>query len=41
VDWRRNHLRRPGPGQEWVRVGNDYMLVSVLSGIIAGVIAAH
>lgn len=41
VDWRRNHLRRPGPGQEWVRVGNDYMLVSILSGIIAGIVAAH
>lgn len=41
VDWRRSHLRRPGHGQEWVRVGNDYILVSVLSGVIAGVIAGH
>jgi Ni/Co efflux regulator RcnB len=41
VDWRRSHLRRPGPGQEWIRVGNDYMLVSILSGVIAGIIAAH
>jgi Ni/Co efflux regulator RcnB len=41
VDWRRHHLRRPGPGQEWVRVGNDYILVSVLTGIIAGFVAAH
>jgi Ni/Co efflux regulator RcnB len=41
VDWRRHHLRRPGHGQEWVRVGNDYMLVSILSGVIAGIVAAH
>ena len=41
VDWRRHHLRRPGPGQEWVRVGNDYLLVSMLSGVIAGIIASQ
>jgi Ni/Co efflux regulator RcnB len=41
VDWRRHHLRRPGAGQQWVRVGNDYMLVSILSGVIAGIVAAH
>ena len=42
VDWRRHHhLRRPGHGQEWVRVGNDYLLVSVLSGVIAAIVAAH
>jgi Ni/Co efflux regulator RcnB len=40
-DWQRHHLRRPGPGQQWVRVGNDYLLVSVLSGVIAGIVAAH
>jgi Ni/Co efflux regulator RcnB len=41
VDWRRHHLHRPGHGQQWVRVGNDYMLVSILSGVIAGIVAAH
>ena len=41
VDWRRHHLRRPGHGQQWVRVGNDYILVSILSGVIAGIVAAH
>jgi len=41
VDWRRSHLRRPGPRQEWIRVGNDYILVSILSGVIAGITAAH
>lgn len=49
-DWRRQHivrdyyhhgLRRPGPGQQWVRVNNDYLLIAAASGIIAGVIAAH
>ncbi len=41
VDWQRHHLRRPGHGQQWVRVGNDYLLVSVLSGVIAGIVAAN
>lgn len=41
VDWRRHHLHRPGPGQQWIRVGNDYLLVSIVSGVIAGMIAAH
>lgn len=40
-DWQRHHLRRPGPGQQWVRVGNDYILVSILSGVIAGIVAVH
>jgi Ni/Co efflux regulator RcnB len=40
-DYGRYGLRRPGPGQEWIRVGNDYVLVSVLSGLIFGAIAAH
>ncbi|TIQ49916.1 MAG: hypothetical protein E5X61_12930, partial [Mesorhizobium sp.] len=34
-------LRRPSRGQEWIRVGNDYLLVSVVSGIIFGAIVAH
>ncbi|TIQ21718.1 MULTISPECIES: RcnB family protein [unclassified Mesorhizobium] len=40
-DYRHYGLRRPGRGQEWIRVGNDYLLVSVVSGIIFGAIAAH
>ncbi|WP_214474437.1 RcnB family protein [Mesorhizobium sp. dw_380] len=40
-DYGRYGLRRPGPGQEWIRVGNDYVLVSILSGIIFGAIAAQ
>ena len=40
-DYHRHGLRRPGPGQEWIRVGNDYVLVSILTGIIAGFAAAR
>ena len=40
-DYGRYGLHRPGRGQEWIRVGNDYVLVSILSGIIFGAIAAH
>jgi len=41
-DYRSHGLHRPGKGQEWIRVGNDYILVSILSGIIAGaVLGAH
>ena len=40
-DWHRHGLRRPGPGQEWIRVGNDYVLVGILTGIIAGIAAAR
>ena len=40
-DYGRYGLHRPGRGQEWIRVGNDYVLVSIISGIIFGAIAAH
>ena len=40
-DWKRQGLRRPAHGQQWVRVGNDYLLISVASGIIAGIIAGR
>lgn len=40
-DWNRRGLHRPGRGQEWIRVGNDYLLVSIMSGVIAGMIAAN
>ncbi|WP_292515366.1 RcnB family protein [Mesorhizobium sp.] len=40
-DYRHYGLRRPGRGQEWIRVGNDYLSVSVVSGIIFGAIAGH
>jgi Ni/Co efflux regulator RcnB len=40
-DYGRYGLHRPGRGQEWIRVGNDYVLVSILSGIIFGAIAVQ
>lgn len=40
-DYGRYGLRRPGRGQEWIRVGNDYVLVGILSGIIFGTLAAQ
>lgn len=40
-DWRRHGLRDPGHGREWIRVGNDYLLVSIATGIIAGIIASQ
>lgn len=40
-DYGRYGLHRPGRGQEWIRVGNDYVLVGVLSGVIFGALAAH
>ncbi|MCV3206895.1 RcnB family protein [Mesorhizobium sp. YC-39] len=40
-DYGRYGLHRPGRGQEWIRVGNDYVLVGVLSGIIFGAIAVQ
>ncbi|TKT79334.1 RcnB family protein [Aquamicrobium sp. LC103] len=40
-DYHRHGLKRPGRGQQWVKVDNDYLLVSLASGIIAGIIAAR
>ena len=40
-DYSRHGLRRPGHGQHWIRVGNDYLLVSIVSGIIANLIAGR
>lgn len=40
-DYSRYGLHRPGRGQEWIRVGNDYVLVGILSGVIFGALAAQ
>ncbi len=40
-DYHRHGLKRPGPGQEWIRVGNDYLLVGIASGLIGAMIAAR
>ncbi|MGE0500038.1 MAG: RcnB family protein [Rhizobiaceae bacterium] len=38
-DYHRYGLRRPGHGQQWVKVGNDYVLIAIASGIIANFLA--
>jgi Ni/Co efflux regulator RcnB len=40
-DYRHYGLRRPGYGQQWVRVDNDFLLISIASGIIGGIIASQ
>jgi Ni/Co efflux regulator RcnB len=40
-DYHRYGLRRPAYGQQWVRVDNDFLLISVASGIIGGIIASQ
>lgn len=40
-DYHRHGLRRPGHGQQWVRVDNDFLLISIASGIIGGIIASQ
>jgi Ni/Co efflux regulator RcnB len=40
-DYSRHGLKRPGRGQEWIRVGNDYLLVSIASGLIGAMIAGR
>ena len=50
ASWKRHHsvrdyyrygLRRPAHGQEWIRVGNDYLLVGIATGLIISAIAAN
>ena len=33
-DWNARKFRRPPPGHRWVRVGTDYFLVGVATGVI-------
>lgn len=40
-DYGRYHLRRPPHGQRWVRVDNDFILISAATGVIASIIAAQ
>jgi Ni/Co efflux regulator RcnB len=41
VDYNRYHLRRPPHGYEWVRDGNQFILIGISTGIIASVLAAR
>ena len=38
-DWDRYHLHAPPQGYEWVRSGNQFILIAITSGIIASIIA--
>jgi Ni/Co efflux regulator RcnB len=40
-DWKYYGLRRPGHGQQWIRIGNDYLLIVISTGLVAGFIAAN
>ena len=40
-DHHRYGLKRPGRGQQWVKVDNDFLLVGLASGIIAGIVAGR
>jgi Ni/Co efflux regulator RcnB len=33
-DWRGHHLHRPASGQQWIQVDNNYLLISIASGLI-------
>lgn len=40
-DYHRHGLKRPARGQHWIRVDNQYLLIGITSGVIAGLIAAR
>ena len=40
-DYRHYKLQRPGPGQRWVKVDNQYLLINSVSGMIAALVAAR
>jgi len=40
-DYKRHGLRKPGNGQRWVKVDNQYVLIGIMSGLIAGIAAAQ
>jgi Ni/Co efflux regulator RcnB len=40
VDYRAHKLSAPPKGHEWRKVGNDYVLIAVATGVISSVIAA-
>jgi Ni/Co efflux regulator RcnB len=41
TDYKRYGLRAPGKGQHWVKVDNQYLLITAATGLIAGVMAAR
>ncbi|MDQ0320643.1 Ni/Co efflux regulator RcnB [Pararhizobium capsulatum DSM 1112] len=40
-DYRRYRLHQPPRGQQWVRVDNDFLLISVATGVIAGIVVTN
>lgn len=40
-DYHRHGLKRPGHGQRWIKVDNDFLLISVASGIITAAVAGR
>ena len=40
-DWRGHHLSAPPRGYHWVQNGSDYLLVAVVSGVIAQIILGN
>lgn len=40
-DYHRHGLHRPGRGQQWVKVDNDYLLIGLATGVIAGIVASR
>lgn len=40
-DYHRYHLRAPGPGQRWVRVDSQFILINSITGMIAALAAAR
>ena len=40
-DYHRHGLRRPAAGQQWVKVNNDYLLISLATGVILGLAAGR
>ena len=40
-DYRRHHLHAPGRGQQWVRVDNQFLLITAATGLIVGLAAVN
>lgn len=40
-DYQRHGLKRPAKGQQWVKVDNNYLLISLATGVILGLTAAR
>lgn len=40
-DYHRHGLRTPSRGQQWVKIDNDYLLISLATGVILGMAAAR